>query len=98
MGRGRIQFQWQTMYNFAYLLASQVGGRPVLDGTGFGDKHYALTLSWYNDPPPGSSAEFASGPNIFKALQDQLGLKLEPKKAPIEVIVIDHMERSPSEN
>jgi uncharacterized protein (TIGR03435 family) len=97
-GRGRIQFRRQTMYTFAYLLAAQIGGRPVLDATGLGDNHYALTLSWYIDPPPGSAAEFDSGPNIFKALQDQLGLKLESKKAPIEVTVIDHMERSPTEN
>ena len=96
-GRGRIQFQRQTMYSFAYLLA-QFTGRPVIDATGFGDKHYALTLSWYNDPPAGSAAELDSGPDIFKALQDQLGLKLESKKAPIEVTVIDHMERSPTQN
>lgn len=97
-GRGRIQFRWQTMYSFAYLLEAQVGGRPVLDATGLGDKHYALTLSWHTDPPPGAPVEFESGPNIFRALQDQLGLKLDPKKAPIEVIVIDHLERSPTEN
>ena len=85
------------MYSFAYLL-TQFAGRPVLDATGFGDNRYALTLSWYNDPPAGSAAAFDSGPNIFKALQDQLGLKLEAKKAPVEVTVIDHVERNPSEN
>jgi uncharacterized protein (TIGR03435 family) len=95
--RSRIQFRRQTMYSFAYLLA-QFTGRPVLDTTGFGDNHYALTLSWYNDPPADGAADFDSGPNIFKALQDQLGLKLESKKAPIEVTVIDHMERSPTQN
>lgn len=95
-GRGRIQFRRQTMYSFAYLL-TQFAGRPVLDATGFGDKHYALTLSWY-DSVAGSGTELDSGPDIFKALQDQLGLKLEPKRAPIEITVIDHMERSPTQN
>jgi uncharacterized protein (TIGR03435 family) len=96
-GRTRIQFRRVTMYSFAYLL-TEFAGRPVLDATGFGDNRYALTLSWYNDSPAGSAAAVDSGPNIFKALQDQLGLKLEGKKAPVEVSVIDHVERNPIEN
>jgi len=37
-------------------------------------------------------------PDIFGAVQAQLGLKLEPKKGPVEMIVIDHIEKTPSEN
>ncbi len=79
-------------------LAIQLSGgldRPVVDKTGL-KGHYDVKLNWIPEfagpPPPGSD-----GVNIFTAVQEQLGLKLEPQKAPIEILVIDHVER-PSEN
>lgn len=69
--------------------------RPVVDKTGL-KEHYNVKLNWIPEfagpPPPGSD-----GVNLFTAVQEQLGLKLEPQRAPIEILVIDHVEK-PSEN
>lgn len=65
---------------------------PVLDKTGLAGL-YDFTLEWTpDDSQPGPNA-----PNLFIAIQEQLGLKLESGKGPVEVIVIDHVER-PSGN
>jgi uncharacterized protein (TIGR03435 family) len=47
-------------------------------------------------PAAGGPAD--SGPNLVTAVQEQLGLKLESKKGPLDLIVIDHMEKVPTEN
>ena len=77
--------------------------RPVLDKTGLTGK-YDYVLQWVpetgaNAAPGGekNATPDASGPSLFTALQEQLGLKLEPTKAPADVVVIDHIEM-PSEN
>ena len=68
--------------------------RPVLDKTGLTGK-YDFKLTWtagLNTPRDDSEA-----PSAYTALQDQLGLRLEPQRAPIEVLVVDNAEK-PSEN
>jgi uncharacterized protein (TIGR03435 family) len=62
--------------------------RPVLDGTGVAGI-FNITL----DFAAGDSSDDASGPSIFTALQEQLGLKLEPGKGPVEILVIDRAEK-----
>ena len=91
-----------TMTNFAVFgLQSGVLDRPVLDQTGLTDK-FDFNVTWTPDdsqfgghmkvPPSDNPA-----PNLFTAIQEQLGLKLEAVKAPADVMVIDHVEK-PSEN
>ena len=81
--------------------------RDVIDETGLNGR-YDFRLEYANDDTMGPvapmpmimnrTAEDASGPPIFKALQDQLGLKVESAKAPREVLVIDKAEKVPIEN
>ncbi|HMD50934.1 MAG TPA: TIGR03435 family protein [Bryobacteraceae bacterium] len=80
-------------------------GRTVVDKTGLTGK-YDVTLHWSPDdmqlaqlPPdaPKPAPSDSSGPSIFTAVQEQLGLKLESQKGPVEMMVIDRAEK-PSEN
>jgi uncharacterized protein (TIGR03435 family) len=75
--------------------------RPVIDKTGL-DKWYDFTLSFLPEPPPNLPKEnlppgLLDRPSLFDALKEQLGLKLQAEKGPIEYYVIDHVEK-PSEN
>ena len=77
-------------------------GRNVIDATGLTGA-YDVHLKWRIDSPSApagpniSASSEETGPSIFTALQEQLGLKLKPTKGPVEVFVIDHTER-PSAN
>ena len=75
-----------TMTRLADYLSNQAG-RPVIDDTGMKGE-YDFRVEWAPDEKPGSSR-----PSIFAALQEQLGLKLEAERGPVEVVVIDHVER-----
>ena len=77
-------------------------GIPILDFTGLAGKCDA-DLDWdANDlgSTTGESTKSDPGnaPSVFTALQEQLGLKLEPRKAPVEVLVVDRIARTPKEN
>jgi uncharacterized protein (TIGR03435 family) len=89
--------------NFTEFLSRQTG-RPVLDMTGL-KGFYSFSLNYTPEealsvPEPGSGpiAESAVGPTLLNAIQEQLGLKLEARKAPVEILVVDHAEKIPTEN
>jgi uncharacterized protein (TIGR03435 family) len=96
-----------TMADLTQGLAT-IMGRPVVDRTGFTGP-FDVHLSFLPEaaaglvPPPGMAAPSIlptfdpDRPSIFAALQEQLGLRLASTKGPVEVLVIDHVER-PSEN
>ncbi|MGO9260072.1 MAG: TIGR03435 family protein [Bryobacteraceae bacterium] len=92
---GRIDAKATNMTLFAQLLSRAVGV-PVVNETGL-DGAFNFKLEWSPESDkPGENA-MDSGPSIFAALQQQLGLRLQSRKTPVEVLVIDHAER-PSEN
>jgi uncharacterized protein (TIGR03435 family) len=68
----------------------ELGGRTVVDKTGL-DGSYDCEASWSRDGSEGS------GPSFFTAIQEQMGLKLQPEKGLVEVLSIDHVEQ-PSGN
>ena len=72
---------------------SDATGRIVIDKTGL-TGYYDIDLKW---TPEEDQANGESGPSLFTAIEEQLGLKLVPSKAPVDVVVVDHIER-PSEN
>ena len=97
---GRVQASGQPIAAIATSLANQLG-RPIIDKTGLTGS-YDFTLSWtpeggrgggplppgVPEPPPIDP----NGPSLFTAIQEQLGLKLESDRGPVEVIVIDGVE------
>jgi bla regulator protein blaR1 len=110
-GNGNIIGSDAPMSLMTDLLSRQpeVGGRVVLDETGL-KGYYDWTLRWEPQSPAAmlNSADAGqgaanttmpdvSGPSLFAAIQEQLGVKLESQKGPVEVLIIDHIER-PSEN
>lgn len=107
LGRGMLRIGNATMADFAYLLQANVLERPVVDKTGLTDR-FDFTVKYTPDasqilpgggpPGPEPAADNADAPpDLFTAVQQQLGLKIESIKAPVDVLVIDTVEK-PSEN
>jgi len=101
-GRTRVAANAQTVEGLAKYL-SRMLRQEVVDKTGLTGK-YDFRLEFFADPQSrqGAAAPDANvdpeGPTVFRALQDQLGLKLEAGKATLEAIVIEKAEKTPIEN
>jgi bla regulator protein BlaR1 len=73
-------------------------GRPVLDKTGLKGR-YGFFLLWAQLSAESADAAGGSGPpDFFAAVEQQLGLKLQPNREPVEILIVDHAERVPAEN
>ncbi len=107
MGPGQVHAQGATLSTLVMLL-SQSLGRPVVDKTGL-TGNFDFDLEFTPDetqrgmgPGGGDKGEILppgdpSGPSVFTALQEQLGLKLESQKGPVETLVIENVDK-PSGN
>lgn len=83
---GHIESESATMAGLTDKL-SRLADRPVVDKTNLSGS-YAFQLDWEPDP----------GQSLYTAIQEQLGLKLEAQKEPMEVIVIDQISKLPTQN
>jgi uncharacterized protein (TIGR03435 family) len=89
----------------AQIVASASGAtsRPVRDMTGL-TGNYEVNLSWTPEDKLLAGADSTSPdpgdrpPSIFTALQEKLGLRLEPRNFPLQIVVVDYVERVPAEN
>jgi uncharacterized protein (TIGR03435 family) len=99
-----------TIAEFASVMQAQFMEQPVVDQTGLGDTRYTFILKWTPDPsqstgfgggPPPDAAppvpDADAPPDLFAAMQQQLGLKMGTTKAQVDVMVIDKIDK-PSEN
>jgi uncharacterized protein (TIGR03435 family) len=93
--RGQLVSEWMPMSRFTMLLSRQLR-QTVIDKTGLSGA-YDIDIEWTPDEPSGAPPE-VPGLSIFTAIQEQLGLKLEWHKSPMDVMVIDRAEKVPIAN
>jgi len=100
IGKGTLDFVGFSVSDFAQYLGRNIVSRPVIDKTGL-EGHFTFHLQFaFDEATPmlrRNADPDATGPSVFTAMQEQLGLKLEPATGPHEFLVIDSVER-PSEN
>lgn len=96
----KVFFHARTMHDLADYLWERTGS-PVVDNTSLTSR-YDFSLTYLPDdapPPSGILADrFRPAPNISQALESQLGLNFEKRKVTVEMLIIDHTEKTPTEN
>lgn len=107
----KMDLKGATMSALVDMLGGQVD-RPVTDATGLTGSYdiamefapdpaiMGMKMGGIGQPPPvtGNAPDLNGAPMIFSALTDQLGLKLEARKGPVEHLVIETVEKAPTEN
>jgi uncharacterized protein (TIGR03435 family) len=94
---GGAQFHNFPLSRLTFLLTRRMD-RPVLDLTGLsGNFDYTVDISGLGRGM-GSSGYDGEGRSVFQAIQDDMGLKLEPRKWPVDVLVIDSVSKVPTQN
>jgi uncharacterized protein (TIGR03435 family) len=108
-GVTREAFRMVTLQQLSNMLQFMLKGSRIVDKTGLTGA-YDFHLEFSNAglpgpmgrglaaPSPGEAGQPAAAPDLFTALEKQLGLKLEKSKTQLDVIVIDHMDKTPTEN
>jgi uncharacterized protein (TIGR03435 family) len=91
--RGQFDGTSSTIATLLYSLSSEFG-RLVIDKTELGGRKFDFKLRW---TPEEQSGTPDAGPSLISALEEQLGLRLESSRGPVETVVVDHVDK-PSPN
>lgn len=92
----------ETTAELARAIGPRTLGAPLTDATGLTGK-YDYTIFWSTTATDAArrgapADDDANGPSIFDAVQEQLGLKIEKRPGPVQMLVVDHVEKKPTEN
>jgi uncharacterized protein (TIGR03435 family) len=110
-GRGRLKMDLKgaTMSALVEMLGLQLD-RPLIDKTGLTGSYdvamefapdpviMTIRMGGIGQPPPANAPDPSGAPTLYSALTDQLGLKLESRKGPVESLIVDSMEKTPTQN
>jgi uncharacterized protein (TIGR03435 family) len=91
--RGHYKAQNESLAHFCEILSLNLT-RPVIDMTQLGGR-YDFAIDYTDER---GSDDSADAPSLFTALQEVLGLKLETRRGPVEMLVLDHVETTATEN
>ena len=95
-GHARVHQPEETMDQLAQMISGQVKS-PVTNATALAGK-FDISLYWVSRNLRAATGDDDAGPSIFEALQEQLGLRLQAKKGMVDFLVVDHMDKTPTEN
>jgi uncharacterized protein (TIGR03435 family) len=96
---GRIRTLTAKKTSMAFLadLLARILNEVVIDKTGI-DGVYDFDFRWTADDVDATPSDGDPAPSLFTAIQETLGLRLQPQKVPVQIVIVDHIERVPIEN